>query len=231
MDDVRALFILLPDAPLPNPDRVAEASAIVLVPPPDASALAPQRVEAALALGPPIYLALPPLDQGSVQEHLQQLLLPGVYGVAARPPTSIEQLRYLEGVLEHVEIRVGIRPGLTAMAVGFEHPRALRIMAEALQTMRDSADRVTWIAFNHQELAQQLGVDPTSTTVSTALSQAVLTASAYDLPVIYGDPETVGSAHQLGCRGCATTDASELARLRAVFDRPEADPSEDGEEP
>ena len=225
MDDVRAVLIVLPDASLPDPTSVAQADAIVLVGPDDADQFESQRdrVASALNLGPPIYLAIPPLDSGLAREYLQHTLQAGVYGVASRPPASIDQLRYLEGVLEDLEIRAGIRPGLTAMAVGFEHPRAMSIMSDALQALRDSADRMTWIAFDDEELAQTLQVPIDSNTVAVARSQVVLTAAAFGLPVVYGDIDAAGEAATLGFRGCATIDVSDLERLRSIFSKPDPD--------
>ena len=231
MDDVRAVLIVLPDDALPEADIVSEASAIVLVAPDDPEQFAAQRerVASAVELGLPLYLAIPPLDSGLARDFLRHTLVAGVYGVASRPPGSVDQLRYLEGLLEDLELRAGIRPGLTAMAVGFEHPRAMDLMSEALTAMRDSADRMTWIAFNHEELAGTLGVEPDSPTVSVAAAHVVLTAAAYDLPVVYGASDQAESAAALGFRGCATIDASELGRLRSTFPEP-VSTSDEGEE-
>ncbi len=223
MDDVRATLILLPGQPLPEANEVADAGALVLVPDPEDFDASADHVKAAIELGPPVYIALPPLEEGSIKTYLQSLLMPGVYGVASRTPQSVDQLRYLESLLEELEVRAGVRPGLTAMAVGFEHPRALVIMAESLRAMRDSADRMTWVAFNHVELAQTLGVDPASPTIAAASAQAVLTAAAFDLPVVYDDPDDAEAAASFGFRGCATIFPSDIARLRDIFARPEAE--------
>ncbi len=225
MDNVRALLILLPDVELPDADSVEHADAIVLVPPDDEDQFpaARDRVAAALKLGAPVYLAIPPIDTGLALSYLRQTLQPGVYGVAMHAPASVDQLRYLEGLLEDLERRADIRPGLTAIAVGFEHPRALDIMSEALRAMRDSADRLTWIAFNHVELAQELGVESDSPTVQLASAQAVLTAAAFNLPVVYGWPDAADQAAALGFRGCATDDLADLDRLQAIFDRPDSE--------
>ena len=228
MDAVRALLVVLPDAALPDAASVEHADAIILVPPaePDEFGAAAERVAAALELGPPVYLIIPAFDSGLVRDYLLQTLQPGVYGVGSQSPSSVEQVRYLESVIEDAELRAGIRPGLTAMAVGFESPRALNIMPEALVAMRESADRMTWIAFNHEELAQTLGTEPDSATIVHASAQAVLTAAAFDLPVVYGSPPDAEAAAALGFRGCATDDPSDLQRLRTIFDRPEAEPAE-----
>ena len=232
MDNVRALLAVLPDAPLPSEAEVEHADALIIVFPSDESAYASaaERVSAAIELGPPIYVVIPPLDSGLARTYLQSALQPGVYGVAVQRAASVDQLRYLEGVLEELEIRSGIRPGLTAMAVGFHDPRAIDIMSDALAAMRDSADRMTWIAFDHVELAGSLGVPPDSPTVAAASTQVVMTAAAYDLPVVYGSPPDAEYAASLGMRGCATGDPEDLAGLQAVFTRPESEQDEQEED-
>ena len=232
MDDVRALLAVLPDAPLPGEAQVEYADAVIVVFPQDESeyGTSAERVAAAIELGPPVYVVIPPLDSGLARKYLQSTLQPGVYGVAVQTAASVDQLRYLEGVLEELEIRAGIRPGLTAMAVGFHDPRAINIMSDALSAMRDSADRMTWIAYDHAEMAQSLGVQPDSATVAMASSQVVLTAAAFDLPVVYGSPPDAEYAASLGFRGCATGDPSDLAALKEIFTRPEPEPDEDEED-
>lgn len=232
MDDVRALLAVLPNAPLPDPSEVEHADAIILVPPPEESEFPAmsERVAGAINLGPPVYLVIPALDSGLSRKYLQSALQPGVYGIAVQTAASVDQLRYLEGVLEELEHRAGIRPGLTAMAVGFHDPRAINIMSAALAAMRDSADRMTWIAYNHVEFAESIGVQPDSPTVAVASSIVVMTAAAFTLPVVYGSPPDAEYASGLGFRGCATADPNELATLRSIFTRPESEADADEED-
>ena len=232
MDDVRAMLAVLPDAPLPSQADVEHADALIIVYPQDESdyAAAGERVAAAVQLGPPVYVMIPSLDSGLARKYLQQALQPGVYGVGVQRAASVDQLRYLEGVLEELEIRAGIRPGLTAMAVGFHDPRAINIMSDCLSAMRDSADRMTWIAFDHVEMAESLGVQPDSASVAVAGSNVVMTAAAFDLPVVYGSPPDAEYAAGLGFRGCATGDLADLDGLRVVFTRPDSETDEDEED-
>lgn len=232
MDNVRAMFVVLPDAPLPDPSDVDAADGLILVHPQDETdyPAATERVAAALRIGPPVYLVIPTLDSGQTRRYLQHSLQPGVYGVAVQTAASVDQLRYLEGVLEELEIRAGIRPGLTAMAVGFHDPRAIDIMSDCLAAMRDSAARMTWIAYDHAEMAQSLGVPPDSPTVATASSNVILTAAAYNLPVVYGSPPDAEYAASLGFRGCATGELTDLEALQAVFTTPEPENGEDEED-
>ena len=232
MDDVRALLVLLPDTPIPDAATVEYADGLMLVPPQDEidfSAVS-ERVSAAIELEPPLYLVIPALDSGLTRTYLQSALQEGVYGVAVQTAASVDQLRYLEGLLEEVEIRAGIRPGLTAMAVGFHDPRAINIMPEALAAMRDSADRMTWIAYDEAEFAESLGVAPDSATVAVGGSNVVLTAAAFDLPVVFGLPSDVVRAAALGFRGCATDDPTQLEGLRSIFNRPESESATDEED-
>lgn len=232
MDNVRAMFVVLPDAPLPDPSDVDSADGLILVHPQDETdyPAATERVAAALQIGPPVYLVVPTLDSGQTRPYLQHSLQPGVYGVAVQTAASVDQLRYLEGVLEELELRVGIRPGLTAMAVGFHDPQAIDIMSNCLSAMRDSSERITWIAFDHEEMAQSLGVQPDSPTVAVASSNVVMTAAAYNLPVVYGSPPDAEYAASLGFRGCATAELNDLEGLRTTFTRPEPENGEDEED-
>ena len=231
MDDVRALLAVLPDAPLPSSSDVEHADALILVHPHEERdyPAASERVAAALQLGPPVYVIAPALDSGLTRKYLQHALQPGVYGIGVQTATSVDQLRYLEGILEELEIRADIRPGLTAMAVGFHDPRAINIMSEALSAMRDSADRMTWIAYDHVALAESLDVPPDSATVGATSARVLLTAAAYDLPVVYGSPPDAEYARELGFRGCATGVSAELERLRAIFTRAEPETDDEGD--
>ena len=114
MDDVRALLAVLPEAPLPSEAEVEHADGLIIVFPQDESeySAASERVSEAIELGPPVYVVIPPLDSGLARKYLQSTLQPGVYGVAVQTAASVDQLRYLEGVLEELEIRADIRPGL-----------------------------------------------------------------------------------------------------------------------
>ena len=107
MDDVRAMLVVLPESPLPAASDAEGASALILVPPADESDYksAGRRAADAVKLGAPVYLVLPPLASGQSRAYLRQTLQPGVYGVAVQTAASVDQLRYLEGLLEEQELR------------------------------------------------------------------------------------------------------------------------------
>ena len=224
MDAATAQLIIPPVAAPPSAEEAAEADALIALPPSDADAFGQfgERVRALIEVGRPLYVAIPPVDTGLARDLLLAALAPGVYGVVARPPSSIEQLRYVEGILEEAEERAEIRPGLTALAIGFGTPKALAIMPEALDAMRRSAGRVTWIAWNAEMLARELGVEPTSPTIALAASQVVLAAAANGVGAvrwINGRPkrDEIVEARAQGFSGLATTDAHSLRRIRGVF--------------
>lgn len=224
MDAATALLIIPPVAAPPSAEEAAEADALIALPPSDADAFEQfgERVRALIEVGPPLYVAIPPVDTGLARELLLAALAPGVYGVVARPPSSIEQLRYVEGILEEAEERAEIRLGLTALAIGFGTPKALAIMPEALDAMRRSAGRVTWIAWNAEMLARELGAEPASPTIALAASQVVLAAAADGVGAvrwINGRPkrDEIVEARAQGFCGLATTDAHSLRRIRGVF--------------
>lgn len=224
MDAVTAQLIIPPVAAPPSAEEAAGADALIALPPSDADEFERfgERVRALIEVGRPLYVAIPPVDTGLARELLLAALAPGVYGIVARPPSSVEQLRYVEGILEEAEERAEIRLGLTALAIGFGTPKALAIMSESLDAMRRSAGRVTWIAWNAEMLARELGVEPASPTVALAASQVVLAAAASDVGAvrwINGRPkrDEIVEAHAQGFDGLATTDAHSLRRIRGVF--------------
>lgn len=234
MDSVRSVLALPAGAEFPAAELVAAADAVVALPPADSGEFAGERerVDGLLGRTERLYVAAPPVDSGDARSYLAAALRPGVYGVVARPPSSLEQLRYLESLLEDLELRAEIRPGLTAMAIGFGTPQALALMAEALSALRGSADRTTWVAWNPQLVADALGVEPDSPTVTQSGANVVLTSAAYGLPAVRwmnGSPSEaeIGSARALGFRGIATTDAAALPRLAAAFPAAEAAESEE----
>lgn len=224
MDAATAQLIIPPVAAPPSAEEAAEADALIALPPSDADAFGQfgERVRALIEVGRPLYVAIPPVDTGLARDLLLAALAPGVYGVVARPPSSIEQLRYVEGILEEAEERAEIRLGLTALAIGFGTPKALAIMPEALDAMQRSADRVTWIAWNAEMLARELCVEPASPTIALAASQVVLAAAANGVGAvrwINGRPkrDEIVEARAQGFSGLATTDAHSLRRIRGVF--------------
>ena len=233
MDTVRAILVLPADAAPPAVSIAETADAIIALPPAEPADFEAERdrVGELLSLSDRFYIAAPPIDSGDARGYLAVALQPGVYGVVARPPSSIEQLRYLESLLEDLEQRAEIRPGLTAMAVGFGTPRALALMSEALDALRGSADRTTWIAWNPLLVAEALGVPPDSPTVAQSGANVVLSAAAHDLPAVYwfngapGDDE-IAAARALGFRGMATTDPASLPRLIDAFPSAEAESEE-----
>ncbi len=227
MDAATAQLIIPPVAAPPSAEEAAEADALIALPPSDADAFGQfgERVRALIEVGRPLYVAIPPVDTGLARDLLLAALAPGVYGVVARPPSSIEQLRYVEGILEEAEEQAEIRPGLTALAIGFGTPKALAIMPEALDAMQRSAGRVTWIAWNAEMLARELGVESASPTIALAASQVVLAAAANGVGAvrwINGRPkrDEIVEARAQGFSGLATTDAHSLRRIRGVFPEP-----------
>ena len=234
MDSVRSVLVLPAGAEIPAAEAVAAADAVVALPPTDPAEFAGERerIEDLLGRTKRLYVAAPPIDSGNARGYLTAALRPGVYGVVARPPSSLEQLRYLESLLEDLEQRAEIRPGLTAMAIGFGTPPALALMAEALGALRGSADRTTWVDWNARLVADALGVEPDSPTVTQSGANMVLAAAAHGLPAVRwvdGSPSEaeIASARALGFRGIATTDAAALARLAAAFPTAEAEESEE----
>ena len=155
------------------------------------------------------------------------MLREGVYGVSVGDPTSIEQVRYAESLIEEAERRAELRLGLTAMAVWFSTARAISIAPETLAKLRSGAGRVTWIGFDADVLAAALGIERGSATLDAARALLVLAAAAEGLPLVEriaaGDQGAADAARAAGVRGVATTEHDALARLRSAFPGGDAD--------
>lgn len=230
MDTVRAILMLPAQFALPPAEALTGADALIAIPPHD-----PERIAALLEYSPPLYLAAPPIESGEAYRSLADALQPGVYGVAAPAVSSLDQLRYLESIIEDLETRAGIRPGLTAMGLTMDSPQATALIPEALRTLSSSAGRLTWVAWNPLALAQPLGIPADSPTISHAAAAVVLAAAAHDLPAVQWtdlplSDARIASARQLGFRGFAVLDHTELPRLADAFPTPPQVEEPDSEE-
>ena len=231
METVRAVLLVAAGSSVSS----AEADAILLeYPAIEDGAFADGALDAAaaqvarLAGGEtPLYLALPPIASGLARDYLLATLREGVYGVSVGDPTSIEQVRYAESLIEEAERRAELRLGLTAMAVWFSTARAISIAPETLAKLRSGAGRVTWVGFDAEVLAAALGIERASATLDAARALLVLAAAAEGLPLVEriaaGDQGAADAARTAGVRGVATTEHDALARLRAEFPGAEAD--------
>lgn len=225
METRRAVLIVEP-----SQDAVSEAADAILLehPPLKDGAFSAGAVEVAAAqaarLGggaTPIYLALPPVESGQMRAYLLAVLRRGVYGVSVIDPSSVEQARYAESLLEEVEWRNDLRAGLTAMAIWFSSSRALAIAAETLSQLRRSAGRTTWIGFDAASLATELGIESGSPTIRAARAQLVLITAAEGLPLVErittGANDAIETARAAGARGIASTNAALMQRMRCIF--------------
>lgn len=231
METVRAVLVVAAGSSDPSD----QADAILLEHPEiEDGAFADGALEAAaaqvarLAGGEtPLYLALPPIASGLARDYLLATLREGVYGVSVADPTSIEQVRYAESLIEEAERRAGLRLGLTAMTAWFSTARAISIAPETLAKLRSGAGRVTWAGFDAEALAAALGIERGSATADAARPLLVLAAAAEGLPLVEriaaGDQSATDAARAAGVRGVATTEHDALARLRSEFPGGDAD--------
>ena len=152
----------------------------------------------------------------------------GVYGVSVGDPTSIEQVRYAESLIEEAERRAELRLGLTGEWPSGSARRARsRSRRRRSAKLRSGAGRVTWVGFDADVLAAALGIGRGSTTLDAARALLVLAAAAEGLPLVErinaGDQSAADSARAAGVRGVATTAHDALARLRSAFPGGDAD--------
>ena len=232
METVRAVLVVAAGSSVSS----AEADAILLEPPAiEDGAFADGALDAAaaqvarLAAGEtPLYLALPPIASGLARDYLLATLREGVYGVSVADPTSIEQVRYAESLIEEAERRAELRLGLTAMAVWFSTARAISIAPETLAKLRSGAGRVSWAGFDAEVLAAALGIKGGSATLDAGRALLVLAAASEGLPLVErlaaADQGAADAARGAGVRGVATTERDALARLRSEFPEGDADP-------
>ena len=143
----------------------------------------------------------------------------GVYGVSLPGVVHADQLRFADSLLEDVEGRAGIEPGLTGLGLWIEKAAALgRVGALAA-----ASSRLTWLGVATAPLAMELAVDaPAPALLDHARAAVVFAARASGLPAVEGLPlpavapdDAALRAH--GLRGRLTRHPSEVAGLNAAF--------------
>ena len=223
MDAVRSLLLLLPaDDP---------QSALELAEPPDGTLLdlmhtdpggyeaAAASVAALVEAKQRVYLHTRGPQAPDLREQLLATLRPGVYGVSLPGVVHVDQLRFVDSLLEDVERRVGIEPGLTAIGLWIESAAALGKAGELART----SSRLTFLGVATAPLAMELGLDePSPALLDHARTRVAFAAQATGLPAVEGLPSPGGAPEDshlrsLGLRGRITRHTDEVDRLNAGF--------------
>ncbi len=135
-----------------------------------------------LAAGQRVYLHLRPVDARGLRDDLLACLLPGVYGVSLTRLRSLDQLRYLDSLLEDVEPRAEIAAGLTALGVWIDSAKSLTLAPDLAR----GSHRLTWLGLDAASLASELDVDAHAGALDHARATVVFAAAANGLPAVAG---------------------------------------------
>ncbi len=245
MDSVRSLLLLPPTAPVP--DFRPDATLLDLTgtnptgPDGDNDPAVATAVAALLGAGHRVYLHVHPVQTQRVRDGLLTGLVEGVYGVSLPGLVSVEQLRYVDSLLEEAEARAEIAVGLTAIGVWIETARALTLATE----IATGSHRLTWLGLNAAALAAELGIEASPAiraagapdagdAIAYARATVLFAAQAAGLPAVEGllpprasshaDPESeiavAQEVRRAGLRGMLTRLPAVGRRLSSIF--PEA---------
>ncbi|PZC49288.1 MAG: citrate lyase subunit beta / citryl-CoA lyase [Chloroflexi bacterium] len=228
MDSVRSLLLVPADDPAAS-DRATAAGSSA---PPDATLIdlmhtdaaghddAAASIRARIAAGHRIYLHTRGPQSPDLRDQLLATLpSTGVYGVSIPGVVHLDQLRFVDSLLEDIEQHAGIEPGLTAIGLWVESAAALGKAGE----LAAASSRLTWLGVATAHLAMELALDaPAATLLDHARARVVFAAQASGLPAIEGlplPPIAPNDAHlrSLGLRGRMTRHVSEVAGLHAAF--------------
>ena len=224
MDSVRALLLVPPDQP--QADVPADATLLDLMHTDrDGLSAAAAAVDALVAAGRRVYLHTRGPQSPDLREHLLATLHPGVYGLSLPNATHIDQVRYVDSLLEDVEGRAGIELGLTALGLWIGSAAAL---AQAGEFARAS-HRLTWLGLASAQLAAELRLDqPAPALLDHARVRIVFAAQAAGIPAVEGLPTHDAVAMELralGLLGALTRHAKAVPALQAEFPEPPPDPA------
>ena len=176
-------------------------------------------IDALRQAGHRVYLHSRGPQSPDLREQLLATLRDGVYGVSLPGVVHVDQLRFVDSLLEDVEGRAGIEPGLTALGLWIESAAALGRVAQ----LAAASSRLTWLGVATAPLAMELAVDaPAPSLLDAARAAVVFAAQASGLPAVEGLPlpslppdDVALRAH--GLRGRLTRHPSEVAALNVAF--------------
>ena len=224
MDSVRALLLVPPNKPQANVPADAILLDLTHTDRSDLSAAA-AAVDALLAAGRRVYLHTCGPQSPDLREYLLATLHPGVYGLSLPNATHIDQVRYVDSLLEDVEDRAGIEIGLTALGIWIGSAAAL---AQAGEFARAS-HRLTWLGLASSQLAAELRLDqPSPALLNQARVHVVFAAQAAGIPAVEILPVHDAVARELralGLLGALTRNAQEVPTLQAEFQASPPEPA------
>ena len=226
MDSVRSL--LLTGARQPLPSFVPDATLVNIsqIEPADRE-IAKEQVRALLVAGHRVYLHVHEIQTRLVRDDLLAFLTEGIYGVSLPGLAGLNQLKYIDSLLEDVERRAGIPEGLTAIGAWIDSAKGM----VAVNEIAAGSSRLTWMGIDHGSLAAEIGVDTKaeSTLLEYAWYTVGFAARANDLPAVNGialdlDADSAIKAATLarlaGLSGMLTPYEKAAARFNEIFPEP-----------
>ena len=176
-------------------------------------------IDALRQAGHRVYLHSRGPQSPDLREQLLATLRDGVSGVSLPGVVHVDQLRFVDSLLEDVEGRAGIEPGLTALGLWIESAAALGRVAQ----LAAASSRITWLGVATAPLAMELALDaPAPSLLDAARAAVVFAAQASGLPAVEGLPlpslppdDVALRAH--GLRGRLTRHPSEVGALNVAF--------------
>ena len=146
-----------------------------------------------------------------------------VYGVSLPSLVHVDQLRFVDSLLEDVEHRLEIEPGLTAIGLWIESAAALGRTGE----LASASSRLTWLGVGSTQLAMELGLDaPAPALLDHARARIVFAAQAAGLPAVEGllpgqapdaEVEHAAKLRTIGLRGRLTRHPATVAAFNGLF--------------
>jgi len=238
-DSVQTALELGPSGSAPIPD----ATLVDLmhtnaggVPDPDGYATAATSIDALIGAGHRVYLHIRSPQSPDLRDQLLATLRPpaddaGVYGISVPGVIHADQLRFVDSLLEDIERRHDIEPGLTAIGLWIESAATLSRAGE----LAAASSRLTWLGVNATHLAMELGLDdPAPQLLDHARARTVFAAQSVGLPAIEallpgpsatpdGERARAAESRRLGLRGGMTRHPSLIASLHDLFPKGSGD--------
>ena len=145
------------------------------------------------AAGPPVIPRVNPIDSGLLKDDLAAVVSPHIYGVSVGKIDTAEDVQRISGVIDTVEVEVGLEAGRVRLVVWIETAMAIVNAYEICA----SSPRVVGVAFGAEDFTNDMGIEraddgpgvayPKSAVAVAARAAGVL---ALDTPYFsFRDPE------------------------------------------
>lgn len=215
-----------------NSPRVFEADAVILdlqdSVPADAKADARdgvRRAAAAIAAGGPDVLVRINERPEMAEADIDASVGPDVTALVAPSVRDVSDVHRIDRWIGAAEVRNGVVAGSTKLLVLIESARGLLDMA----AIAAASDRIAAINLGNEDLATDLGVEPTEEALAVSRQLLVIAAASAGIAPLgligsgadFSDPEAYRALAErskaIGSRGASCIHPSQIAVLNAVF--------------